>query len=46
VRNAAALMTAMLSLYAFPVAGTQNLVATLLPVALAPVIANDALVDL
>ena len=45
-RNATGLIAAMLSLYAFPVAGTQNLVATLLPVALMPVIAHDALVDL
>jgi hypothetical protein len=45
-RNAAGLIAAMLSLYAFPVAGSQNLVATLLPVALMPVIAHDALVDL
>jgi hypothetical protein len=45
-RNAAGLIATMLSLYAFPVAGTQILVATLLPVALMPVIAHDALVDL
>jgi hypothetical protein len=45
-RRAAGLIAALMSLYAFPVEGQQDYVATLLPVALAPVIARDALIEL
>ncbi len=45
-RKTAGLIAALMSLYAFPVQGTQDYVATLLPVALATVIAYDALVEL
>jgi hypothetical protein len=46
-RRAAGLIAAVMSLYAFPVEGwQQDSVATLLPVALAPVVAYDALIEL
>jgi hypothetical protein len=45
-RNGAALIAALMSLYAFPVAGPQTSVAMLLPVVFAAVIAYDALTDL
>ena len=45
-RRAAGLIAAVMSLYSFPVAGTQDYVATLLPVALAPAVAHDLLIEL
>ncbi len=45
-RKAAGLIAALMSLYSFPVAGPQTLVALALPIALAPVIAHDALIEL